>query len=86
MIKYTFSQDGNTMSKFFPIKLVAMFAEPTENVNDTFLHPTHVLVQDVNFPTEMQNELKSQLFSHYILGQKKIQLVDCMMQSFVVIQ
>ena len=71
MIKYTIFQDGNTMSKFFPAKLVAMFAEPTENVNATSLHPTHVLVQDVDFPTEIQNQLRSQLFSHYTLGHEK---------------
>ena len=67
MIKYTINQAGSPTTKFFPVKLVAMFSEPTENINATSLHTTHVLVQDVNYPTEMQNQLKRQLFSHYTL-------------------
>ena len=59
MIEYTINQAGTPTTKFFPAKLVAMFTEPTENINTTSLHPTHVLVQDVDFPTAIKNQLRS---------------------------
>ena len=71
MIKYTINQSGTPTTKLFTAKLVAMFAEPTENINAASLYPTHVLVQDVDFPTPINNQLKSQLFSHYTLSHKK---------------
>ena len=64
MIKYTINQAGTPTTKLFPVKLVAMFAEPTENVNATSLHPTHVLVQDVVFPkTNTESIEKSVIFT-----------------------
>ena len=44
MIKYSINQADSPAIEFFPAKLIAMIAEPTENVNATSLHPTHVLV------------------------------------------
>ena len=58
-INYTINQAGTPTTKFFPAKLVAMFAEMTENANNSSLHLTYVLVEDVNFSTSIKNQLKS---------------------------
>ena len=44
MIKYTTNQAITPTNKFSSAKLVARFAEPIEDINATFLHPTYILV------------------------------------------
>ena len=73
MIKYIMNQADSPTSKVFPTKIVAIFSELTEIINTTSLNPTHVLVQDVDSPTLIKDQLKSHLSSRYTLGHKKMQ-------------
>ena len=59
MIKYTIKYAVTPTVKFFPAKLVSMFAEPTENMNTAFLYLTHILVQDIDLSTVTKNQLGS---------------------------
>ena len=54
LFKYTINQAGSQTTKFFPAKLVAMFAEPTKKVNASTLYPSYVLVQDIDLPTPIK--------------------------------
>ena len=71
MIKYSIDQANTPNTKFFSAKLVTMFAEPIETLNDKSLHPTHALVQDIDFRTLTKNKLRSRLFSNHIIGHKR---------------
>ena len=62
MVKYSRKQASILNDKFVPTKLVTMFAEPTEKMNNPLLHLTHILVQDIGILTQKKNQLSSHFF------------------------
>ena len=53
--------------------MIAIFDEPTKDLNASSLHSTHVLVQDVDFLTPIKNQFRGQLFPHFTLCHERTQ-------------